>query len=211
MNSKVLILFSVVFTSLATNVFAQNLEQRMDNMESYVQTLEPSINEFSVDLQRKLSGFTNELQANVNRFTQDLDMRVDDRFIELDYRTVYLKPVAGGYQRIDTNTGTFLIGIKNIEQMKKGYRLALNIGNPNFANYSNFKIRIQWGKKWSANSNVDYNQWRASLRSAEFTYRGTLERGTWNSVDVDLVPADKSNIAHIECQMEVNSIDLIQR
>jgi len=191
---------------------AQTLERRLDAVENYVDRMGPAIEDFSFGIQRQLDSYTQKLEATLNRFTSELEFTVEDRINQIDYNRIYLNPVSKDFQRIDTNVGILLVGVNDISKMDRGYRMTLNIGNPNYVSFKDFKIRVRWGRKWREGVTTTYDQWRASLKSYEFSYRGVIERGTWNEVDIDLVPATQSQIAHIECEITVSSIvDMVQK
>ena len=119
-----------------------------------------------------------------------------------------LNPFSSNYHSIETNTGIFLIAIEKMAQIDNGVRLFVNIGNPNFADYNDFQLRFLWGRKRSGDYGMSYEQWRTSLKGVEATFKGKLERGKWNSLTVDLVPVGQGELAYLECEMNVSSVEL---
>jgi hypothetical protein len=123
-------------------------------------------------------------------------------------RTVVLNPYSKGYQSIETNTGYFLIAVDRVEAIDNGTRVYLHIGNPNFADYQNFKLKLIWGSPWAGEQVMSYDQWRQTLTGAEYTFQGRIEKGKWNEMAVDLTPAQGNQISYLECEMDVASVDL---
>jgi hypothetical protein len=59
----------------------------------------------------------------------------------IDYKSIDYHPSEKGYQRIDSNTGTFLILTKDIQSYVGRYKIILSIGNPSSATYKGFKLK----------------------------------------------------------------------
>jgi hypothetical protein len=123
-------------------------------------------------------------------------------------KTVELDPKNRSYQKIETPTGIFFITIEDMEPVSGGYRLFLQIGNPNYADFRDFTLRLVWGQKWTPGSRLTYEQWRNSLTGAQYSFKGQLLRGKWNPVEVDLIPAAAEDLAYIECELGVAAIEL---
>ncbi len=186
------------------------LEQRLIAVEQYLQNIQPTLVDFSERMQQGIQEYTTQLEASLADFSQNLQSDVEQRLMAVNNRITVLNPTTRAFQRIDTNTGTFLIAVDKMEQVSGGYRLTLNIGNPNYADYRDFNLQIFWGAKWDPNSSVNYDQWRGSLRGAEYTFNGALKRGEWQQIEVDLVPANANTMSYLECKMNVLAVELKQ-
>lgn len=171
----------------AQNAKIDELRNRVDAMEDYMQKMQSAVNEFS-----------KSLVANVD---QQLQMARSN--------AVTLNPTSRKVTRIDTNIGLFLISVQRMDKIDKGYRLFLQIGNPNAAAYGDVKLRIFWGAKPEETLvGPAYTTWHQSLAGAEYVYPGTLEAGSWTDIAVDLKPAEFSQVQYIECEMDVNTVRL---
>ncbi len=166
----------------------------------------------SQDLRSRVTALevsTRKLQASMNEFSTNLVKNLDQQLQAATTKTVVLEPLSRKVTKIETNTGMFLVSVQRLDKIDKGYRLYLQIGNPNAATYGDAKIRVYWGGKWDPNlPSFPYDKWRQSLAGAEFVYSGSLEAGTWTDIAVDLKPAEFSQVQHIECEMEVNTVKL---
>lgn len=187
-GSFLIALFAVtVSPAFAQNVKIDDLRNRVAAMEDYSQKLQTAMNEFS-----------KSLVANVD---QQLQMARS--------KAVTLNPMSRKVTRIDTNIGMFLISVQRMDKIDKGYRVYLQIGNPNSASYGDVKIRMFWGTKpEGAALGVEYTKWRQTLAGAEYVYSGTLESGTWTDIAVDVKPAEFDQVQYLECEMEVNTVKL---
>lgn len=184
------------------------LDRRVTALEEYVETIPSTLNDFSDHLQQGMAKYAEGLDEGLEHYSVSLQEGLDERIQLMMHRKIVLNPTSSKYQRIDTNSGVFLISVEKIVRIREGYRLSLNVGNPNFADYRDFKITMMWGAKRHPDSTVPYAQWRASLVGATYTFNGALVKGKWNQVEVDLVPADSRSTEHIECSMEISGVEL---
>ncbi len=184
------------------------LEWRVQKLEKYVETFEPTIRELSNNLNESIQEYTKGLESSLESYSQKLQINLDERLSSINRQIVVLNPYSESYQSIETNTGTFLISVGKVEQIEGGVRLHVNIGNPNYADYQNFKLKLIWGSKWVSGITTTYDQWRQSLHAAEYTFQGKLEKGKWNTVTVDLSPIGSGRFDYLECEMNVSSIEL---
>lgn len=184
------------------------LEWRVQKLEKYVETFQPTISELSHNLNESIQEYTKGLESSLESYSQKLQINLDERLSSINRQTVILNPYSKSYQSIETNTGTFLISVEKVEQLEEGVRLHMNIGNPNYADYENFKLKLIWGSKWADGLTTTYDQWRQSLNGAEYTFQGKLKKGKWNTVTVDLSPMGSKPLDYLECEMNVSSVEL---
>jgi len=184
------------------------LEWRVQKLEKYVETFQPTIRALSNNLNESILEYTKDLESSLESYSQKLQINLDERLNNINRKVAVLNPYSKSYQSIETGTGIFLISVGKIEPLATGTRLHLNIGNPNYADYRDFKIKLVWGKKWGGGFNTTYEQWRQSLSGAEYTFQGKLEKGKWNTVVVDLSSTDGGRLNYLECEMSVSSVEL---
>ena len=202
-----------IILSLASDIaFSQQtdtvLEQRVGALEDYVATIQPTLVELSDNLNRSIQQYTNDLESSLETYSKKLQRNLDQQLDGLNRKTIVLNPFSKDYQTIQTNTGTFLIAVERLEPIEGGVRLHINIGNPNYADYRNFKLKFFWGRKRVGEYAATYGQWRQSLKGFEFTFNGKIEKGKWNSMAVDLTPVSQGDLGYLECALSVSSIEL---
>ncbi len=203
--SSLILLLSAVLISPA---FAQNsseLESRVESLEKYVDQFQPTLNKFSSDIQNNIGSYGQGLEANLNKYYLKLQSNLNDKLASVQNRAVVLDLTGEKFQRIDTDAGVFLISVEKLEATEDGYNLTMNVGNINFADYKDYKFQLMWGKRWTGNPDDSYAAWQNSLTGAEFSFQGTLVKGVWNQVKLDL-PAQSGPIEYIECEMQVSSV-----
>lgn len=210
LNGYSLLLTVFVFLAAVTSVSAQTqdaeLEKRVEALENYVQDFQPQLRKFTDEVTNSARGYSQGLESSLSNYYLKLQANVDARLDALNSRVVVLNTSGKSFQRIDTEAGVFLISVVKKEKLENGIRLTLDIGNINFADYKDYKLTLSWGKNWSGNPEDSRTAWRQSLKAAEFSFQGVLTKGVWNSVKVDLIPANPDEIEHIECEMEVSTV-----
>ena len=102
------------------------------------------------ELEQKLSGV--ETKINEMQSTVDYQRTKMARYqVEKDrYSKVYLDTSSKGFQRLDTNCGTFWVMLEDVEPYSNGYKFVLSIGNPYYAVFSGMKTRARWGTAFDA-------------------------------------------------------------
>ena len=194
MNRKQIALSVCVFFLAVSPVLAQeDADQRISAMEARVKALEE---------------YVEKLNTNLETFSKELLNQIDIKVKSGNDKVVAINPVSKTFTKVETNSGMFLIAVNKFQRMEEGYRLLLNIGNPNAAQYSGMRFKLHWGKKWDADSIIKYEDWRASLMNGEYTYGGELSPGEWSEVTIDLTPAGANQLEYIELEMEVDSVQL---
>lgn len=199
---------SLAAESEASKEKVLTLESRVFSLENYVETIQPNLVEFSNSLHTSIKNYTEDLENSLNNFSRNIQSDLDERFKQFENKRVILNIASKAYQKIDTNSGPLLISIDEYKALQNGYRLKFQIGNLNFADFKDLKLRLFWGRSFDNSSQGSYEQWRQGLNGAEYKYPGTLAKGTWTPLDVDLTPASLEDLAYIECEIEVASVEL---
>lgn len=184
------------------------LEQRVSALEKYVEALDATILELSTTLNQSIQEYTQGLEASLEDYSRKLQINIEERMNARDKKVVVLNPYARSYQAIESNSGIFLIAIEQVEAIDNGFRLRLNIGNPNYADFQNFQLKFFWGPGWGGSPVMPYTDWHSHLNGAEFTFQGKIEKGMWNAMTVDLISAEKNDLGYLECELSVSGVEL---
>jgi len=211
-NKKTIMILMLLAALSGSKAFAQEdlkaLDQRVGNLEDYVATFQSTMTAFSDNLNKSIEQYTKGLETSLENYSQKLQVSLDERLNRVNRNMVVMDPYSKDFQSIETNSGTFLISIERTETLVDGLRLTLNIGNPNYADYRNFKLKFVWGSRWAGEADTPYNEWRNSLFGAEYSFQGMIEKGKWNTVNVDLHPVTEQSLNYLECEMYVESVEL---
>ena len=211
-KKSIFIQFSLILTMillLCPQVMAQTLEKRVNALEEYVETFQPTLIEFSDELQNNIQKYTKGLEQSLQTYSNSLQSQVNSHLKQMKRKSINLDPNTPAFQSVETNAGSFLISVDRVEKMPSGaFRVFLNIGNYNFADYNGFKIKLIWGTKFYPGFAQKMDDWRDTLRGTEYTFDGTLYKGAWNQVEVDIEAKDSGELAHIEFELTVLSVEL---
>jgi hypothetical protein len=132
-------------------------------------------------------------------------LRTDIAILRLNQQRrnrAYLGPEDNGFAAIDTDVGIFFISMKSMKKHGDGYKLSLTLGNPQFATFSNVKLRMRWGKRHGTVPMLD----ESTARSLETPIYKSLRPGSWNPVEVVVAPAAEDEVGAIEIQMTVPTV-----
>jgi hypothetical protein len=129
-----------------------------------------------------------------------------------DNEAVFDAANSTGFSRINTDSGFFLVALKNVEPYLDGYRISLDVGNPLSATYKNLKFNVSWGKKYdskeSANDPNAYQKWLSALHTKEISVVDDLAAGTWNKVQLVLSPAKSDELGYISIKLTTDTASL---
>jgi len=118
----------------------------------------------------------------------------------------------GGYVPVRGRFGVFLVSVKNVEPYLDGYRVTFEVGNPQYATFSNLKIKTVWGSKFEyskATNDVNYvENYNASLKRKEFSQADKLLPGSWNKVSIVLSPAKSDELAAFSISFDAETVSL---
>ena len=99
------------------------LEDRVEALEDYVATIQPTLVELSDNLNNSIQQYTSDLESSLETYSRKLQRGLDQRLDRLGQNTVVLNPFSKAYQTLQTNTGTFLIAVERVEPIERGVRL----------------------------------------------------------------------------------------
>lgn len=205
--SALMILPAVIL--LAADVQAQNIENRVNALEEYVETFQPTLIEFSEELQNNIQKYTKGLEQSLQNYSDQLQEQLNTQMKSMDKKMIVLDLNNPAFQSIESNAGNFLISVDRVEKLPTGeYRVYMNIGNYNYADYKGFRIKLLWGSKFYPGYSQKIEEWRDTLTGAEYTFEGYIRKGVWNQVEIDIKAADTASLAYVEMELAVMSVEL---
>ena len=78
------------------------LEQRVEKLENYVETFQPTIVELSENLNASIQEYTKGLGSSLESYSQKLQINIDERLNRIDRKSVVLDPFSNAYHAIET-------------------------------------------------------------------------------------------------------------
>lgn len=168
----------------------------------------------SIILQKELDSQASRI-SNLEKSVADLKSEISVYQFELDQKqqrhdTILLDPSSRTFQRLDTDTSSFLVAVEDVVPYLNGYKLTVSIGNPTTATFSGVTIKIRWGKAYNFNefSDSSYAEWSKSIQEKDVSLTGDLSPGSWNDVDLYLLPATADELGYLEISMTSPTISL---
>jgi len=141
---------------------------------------------------------------------------MENRLVKLEFaqestKTAELDLSARTYQRLDTDTGWFMISVKDASSYLDGYRVTLEIGNPSSATYRGFKLKVKWNAKydWTKFTNDSYEKWHAAIKEKEISFTDILIPAKWNRVDLLLSSTSADQLGYFQISMQTDTISLL--
>jgi len=186
--------FVVIASSLLIGCVGQNdpRVRKADEIAAQVSTLEAQI--------KGIESQVESLQTDV------LALQLSSE----SYKTATFDPGdPGGYRRIDTTGGTFLVSLQNVTPYVDGFRVTCNFGNPSSATFNGFKVKAKWGSRFDFKvKKMKWAEWQASLREKEISVTNNLQAGSWNPVSFVLSPAKPEEFGYLELSIETSLMSL---
>ena len=114
------------------------------------------------------------------------------------------------YQRLDTDNGFFLISVEEAVPYLNGYKIHITIGNPSYATYTDYKLKVRYSKSfdWGKYTDASYDEWNKAIQEKEISYPQSLLPGTWNGVDVVLAPVTADQLGYLTLSMTTSTVSL---
>ena len=114
------------------------------------------------------------------------------------------------YQRLDTSNGFFLVAVEEVVPYLNGYKISVSIGNPAYAKYNGFKVKVSWGKKYAPAqyTEASFSEWQKTIQEKETSMTNILEPGTWNKAEIIVAPATADDLGYVTFSMTASNVVL---
>jgi hypothetical protein len=126
------------------------------------------------------------------------------------YESVNLDLASRSFQRLDSDSGSFLVSVQDASPYLDGYRVTLHIGNPSFASYDGFELTVKWNSKydWSNFDTSTFDTWQKSERNKELSFTNSLVLGKWNAVELILPSTTAQQLGYFMISMKTPVVSL---
>lgn len=120
-----------------------------------------------------------------------------------------------GFQKLETNLGTFLIVLEGVEPYLDGQRVTLRIGNPYAADVSGLTLDLEWGPRlpvFTSSTSESFDKVLTHYNEATHTKQvqpvEQLRAGAWTKYVFVVAPAKSEDFGRLEVQMNAKSVSL---
>jgi hypothetical protein len=143
------------------------------------------------DLQQTQEGFKFDIEFLKNRA---------ESLTALDQQSqphsATFSPSEKGLQIIHYDSGYLLVSLQDVKPYANGYKATFHFGNPLQVTLAGADVELKWGPKRQKDMKI--TDWAARFRSAKQSLTQNLLPGSWNPVEVILVPASPDDVGQIE-------------
>ena len=207
-RSKVMLLVVVI---LACSVHSQS-QTTPSSPTSHPQASPSQVSPKQIEeLKNQLTMLQDRVKASES-VASDLQTRVFTLEIaQNNHESVLLDLTSRKYQRLDTDTGTFLVSVEDASPYLDGYRVTLNIGNTSSATYKGFDLHAKWNAAydWSKYDKASHDRWQKAIRSKDDSFTDSLDPGKWNKVDLLIPSTTGEQLGYFVLSMETSTVSLI--
>lgn len=118
--------------------------------------------------------------------------------------TAFLSPEKNGFEVVETSVGRFYVSLRGIAPYGDGFKVKVNIGNPQDATYENVKVEIKWGKRIPDTSFLNDD----TAHTLEVPVYRKVRAGSWNPLDIVVAPASRDEVGALELKLQVPTVFL---
>jgi hypothetical protein len=113
------------------------------------------------------------------------------------------------YRRLKTSAVDLLVKSESLTQIDNGFRLTVLVGNPSTIKLAGMDVQMEWGKPYPGDGDPKaIAQWLANLKKRDVTITDLFAAGKWTRIDLDLTPADESEVHAVSLRFEPMSFGL---
>lgn len=159
---------------------------------------------------------------------QELSHRLDDCFLELDILKANeirfnCKELSKVFDKLNTESGSFFIHIKEVKPYLNGYKIILHIGNPNLVTYINPEINLTWNfsinkyleftskileKQKDSKEKIFMPAWEDTLKTKNYCVMKRLLPGVWNEIEIDIPDVTLDQLEDCTLSLKIGTVIL---
>ncbi len=124
-----------------------------------------------------------------------------------DFKKATFTPDNTGFSRLDSSISSFLVSLKKAIPYADGYKLHINLGNPNYASFQDPVLTITWSKRHDYKKH-NFDEVEKSKRTKKVSLLKMVRAGSWNSTEVIIAPATPEEIGEITLEIDTPTAHL---
>jgi hypothetical protein len=184
-------------------------QQAVTNPRLMPQQTRPASEQIA-EMKKEIASLQTRIGA-LEKAKSDLEFRLFQLELSQNaHNTALLDLTSHEYQRLDTATGTFLVSFEDATPYLDGYRVTLSIGNPSFATFKGFKLKVKWNTKYdyAKYTTTSYEQWNKAMQERESSFVDELKPGAWNNITLLLPSTSNNQLGYFLLSMETSTVSL---
>ena len=113
------------------------------------------------------------------------------------------------YRRLKTAAVDLLVKAEGVVKIDGGYRLRFLVANPSAIKLGGIVVHLEWGKPYpKEESPKEVMDWLKNLRKRDVTLTDLFPPGKWTTIDLDLTPAEESELHAVTLQFKPLTLGL---
>jgi hypothetical protein len=121
-------------------------------------------------------------------------------------------PTESGFQRIDSNLGTFVVSVQDVRQFADGVKVTVRLGNLSNTTFNGANLSIKYGPREPSSDDEKFVEkmetWEKAIQTKEEHIVRDLRPGFWNPVQIILPKIAQSDFGYMEVTIENSALSL---
>ncbi|MDD2717898.1 MAG: hypothetical protein PHW04_18575 [Candidatus Wallbacteria bacterium] len=182
-------------------------DPRVDQLKSEIEALKTEndgrkIEIFELSQKLKALNITSEIQS----INEALELHKAQSRITKEPGSYVLNFSNREVQLMETEYGFFPINFLRSEAFSNGYKVKFLLANTLNVSLGDLTFRVRWGKR--PDDYIDLDEWRKQLQVKDMKPRVDLKSGSWNYLELYLLPAKAENIQYVEVRLIAGTTSL---
>ena len=202
-------------------------DKRIEELKDTVIGFNKEIEGFNKEIEgynKEIEGFNKEIEGMDHYLNERIDS-VDSELSFLSINILSLRSLVekndsaifnindfSGFSAVNTDNGIFFISIEDVQPYLSGYKIMLDIGNPQNCRYRGLKLNVKWSKEFdSENKDISYTDWKKAINEKDMSFSTvSLEAGEWTTIEVVMSPVELEEMGYIEFSVYASTVALKQ-
>ncbi len=199
------------------NLRLEKYQASLQSTDTHIATFTTRIDKLELQLRKTASKTSNQTTDDVDKLRADFESFRNlitylrrTGGIASNRKTATLDPANRNYVCVGIEQGKLLVSCEDAAPFLDGVRVRLHIGNPMAVDFTNYDVKLRWGKRFkgSYDDSESYAKWRDSLEEKSFSQSDTLKSAAWNLCSIVLPDTKPEDLGHLEAEVDVNTVSL---
>ena len=229
MNPLKVFISNLLTIALLASCKDETAQQRIEQLDKTVSEQKNQLHE-TTDKLREALEWNRKMSDKFDALEQRLKIVFQMQALEPSlFRTpdpfVMIDAHQKSFASVQTNNGTLLVSILDIQPHLDGFKVTLQIGNPYNMTYSGLSVSMRCGSsppefqkptsddtksnKEALNWVEQYVSWKNTLKTKSTSYADQLLPGKWSKVEFMLAPVTNADLAFMQVAIATNEVLLL--
>lgn len=212
----------------SSSLLVSNQEFPFEKWKKYQVTDEKKIEQINLESSQTDINYLQKDVIDNSVKIQKLSEQIDALTIELSVvrkEKIYFncKDLQNACHTINTGNGMLFVSVKEAKPYLNGYRISLDIGNPNFVTYINPEINLSWNisfqqfwknrteareRQKNTDEKIQIPSWEDTLQKKSYCVIKRFLPGIWNEIDIDIPNVTLNQLEDCELSIKAGTVTL---